>query len=72
MAIRRKINFVIIIYKWKCLSFIDQFPKFTGVPKVPSSFICVLNKSERPIVPGISETKYSVFSSGLKIGWAVL
>jgi hypothetical protein len=28
----------------------------------------VLNKSERPIVPGISETKYSVFSSGLKIG----
>jgi hypothetical protein len=68
MAIRRKINFVIITNGNVSLpSVLINFPKFTG-PKVPSSFICVLNKSERPIVPGISETKYSVFSSGLKIG----
>jgi hypothetical protein len=48
-------------------SVLIESPKFTGTKS--SVVVCVLNKSERPIVPGISETKYSVFSSGLKIGW---
>ncbi|MCY1508197.1 hypothetical protein D9M68_424980 [compost metagenome] len=48
------------------------FPRFSGVPKVPSALIATLNKSDWPSVPGISDAKYNVFSSMLKAGCAVL
>ena len=47
-------------------------PKFTGVPNEPSPLMLTFQRSDCPLVPGISEAKYKVFSSGLNIGCAVL
>jgi hypothetical protein len=54
-----KIQNIVIRYEWKFSSpaVLIEFPKFSGMPKVPSAFTVTFHKSVPPREPGILDAK---------------